>query len=134
MSLAGLDPLILSNMATPTVAGDDRYTAMILSLLFLADSCNKRGEIQDPDLDVVDRNFRSWINNWRNRPKFVEEEALTSLSAFVMQFESPQSRERFQEEVIHHGMPLFRLNCVDCSSLGPRRQIPVWGRRRRGQN
>jgi hypothetical protein len=102
---------------------------MIQLLLFLADSCDERGEIQDPDLEVADRNVWSWINNWRNRPKFVEEEALTSLSPFVMRFESPQSRERFQEEVIHHGMPLFRLNCINCSSSGPRCQILVWGRR-----
>jgi hypothetical protein len=37
MLLAGLDRLVLSNLATSTVAGDDQYTAMIRSLLFLAD-------------------------------------------------------------------------------------------------
>jgi hypothetical protein len=56
MLLAGLDRLVLSNLATPTVAGDDQYMAMNLSLLFLADSCDEQEEIQDPDLEVVDRN------------------------------------------------------------------------------
>ena len=59
MSLAGLDRLVLSNLTTPpTVAGDDQYTTMIRSLLFLADSCDERGVIQDPDSEVVDRNIR----------------------------------------------------------------------------
>ena len=132
-ALVGLDWMVLSNISTPVVAGDDRYTAMIRSLLFLADSCDEQGEIWELDLEVVDQNIWAWVNNQRNRPKFVEEEALASLTAFVMRYESIQSQERFQEEILHHGVPLFRLNCIDCSRLGPCRWVPVWGRRQ-GQN
>ena len=136
-ALVGLERMVLSNIPTPVVAGDDPYTAMVWSLLYLADSCDEQGEIREPDLEAVDQNVRAWMNNRRNRPKFVEEEALASLTAFVMRFESIHSRERFQEEILHHGVPLFRMNCIDCSQLGPRRRVPVWSRRQgqgQGQN
>jgi hypothetical protein len=54
MLLVGLNWLVLSNLVTPTVAGDDQYMAMIRLLPFLADRCNKGEVIQDPDLEVVD--------------------------------------------------------------------------------
>ena len=53
-SLAGVGRLVLSNLATPTVRGDDEYTAMVWSLLFLADSCDERGVIREPDFEEVD--------------------------------------------------------------------------------
>jgi hypothetical protein len=125
--LAGVGRLVLSNLATPTVRGDDEYTAMVWSLLFLADSCDERGVIREPDVEEVDRNVRAWMRNRLVCPKYVEEEAMSSLVAYVMQFELPQSHERFLEEIRNHDVPLFWLHCVNCSANYSHRQFPVWG-------
>ena len=113
MALEGLGSRVLVNLETPmTVPGDDWYTSMIWLLLFLAYSYNAQLEIRDPDLLEVDWNVQAWMSNPQARPKFVEEEALASLTAYVMRFKSPQSLERVQDEFRHHNVLLFWLNCI----------------------
>eukprot|EP00978_Attheya_sp_CCMP212_P027125 scaffold90447_cov46-Attheya_sp.AAC.3 len=64
----------LSDVEAPVVDGDDSYTAMIRSLLFLADCCNNEGDRVSPSsFDVIHQQMANWMENKVHTPKFVED-------------------------------------------------------------
>jgi hypothetical protein len=85
------DPL--SDVDARVVAGHDSYTAMIRSLLFLVDCRNNVGDrVSPPSFDgVIHHRTANWMDNKAHTPKFVEDDTLESLLAFVMRFENPRS-------------------------------------------
>jgi mono/diheme cytochrome c family protein len=115
----------LSDVEAPVVEGDDSYTAMIRSLLFLADCRNNEGDrVTPPSFELVHQRTANWMENKAHTPKFVEDETLESLLAFVMRFENPRSMARIRAEIEGHGFLLFRARCVKCHRP---RVAPVWG-------
>eukprot|EP00978_Attheya_sp_CCMP212_P016082 scaffold41890_cov40-Attheya_sp.AAC.1 len=64
------------------------------------------------------------MENKAHTPKFVKDETLESLLAFVMRFENPHSMTRIRAEMEGHGFLLFRARCVKCHR--PRVAL-VWG-------
>jgi hypothetical protein len=115
----------LSGVESPVVEGDDSYTAMIRSLLFLADSRSDSGELVPPPSDEeIDFRTRRWMANKALSPKNIEDACLSSLFAYVMRFENPRSMHCVQSEIEEYGFLLFR---VRCSMQRVRRVAPVWG-------
>eukprot|EP00978_Attheya_sp_CCMP212_P018577 scaffold51016_cov67-Attheya_sp.AAC.3 len=75
----------LSDVEAPVVEGDDLYTAMIWSLLFLADCCNNMGDqVPPPGHDVIHEQMMNWMENNAHTPKRLEDETLESLLVYVM--------------------------------------------------
>eukprot|EP00978_Attheya_sp_CCMP212_P002872 scaffold5875_cov53-Attheya_sp.AAC.14 len=112
-------------MEAPVVEGDDSYTAMIRSLIFLADCHNNEGDrVSPPSFDVIHQQMVNWMENKAHTPKFVEDEMLESLLAFVLRFENPRSMARIRAEMEGRGFLLFRAWCVKCHRP---RGAPVWG-------
>eukprot|EP00978_Attheya_sp_CCMP212_P044261 scaffold305438_cov57-Attheya_sp.AAC.1 len=67
----------LSDVEAPVVEGDDSYTAMIQSLLFLADCRNNEGDhVYLPSFDVIHQQMENWMENKAHTPKFLEDEML----------------------------------------------------------
>jgi hypothetical protein len=64
------------------------------------------------------------MENKAHTPKFVEDETLESLLAFVMRFENPRYMARIRAEIEGHSVLLFRAQCVKCHR---HRVAPVWG-------
>eukprot|EP00978_Attheya_sp_CCMP212_P020288 scaffold57853_cov24-Attheya_sp.AAC.3 len=80
---------------------------MIWSLLFLAD--DEGGDCVSPlSFDVIHQRTANWMENKAHIPKFMEDEKVESLLAFVMRFENPRSMARIWEEMEGHGFLLFR--------------------------
>eukprot|EP00978_Attheya_sp_CCMP212_P025812 scaffold83836_cov69-Attheya_sp.AAC.1 len=70
----------LSDVEAPVVEGDDSYTAMIRSLLFLADCRNNEGDcVTPPSFEVIHQRTANLMKNKAHTPKFVEDEMLESL-------------------------------------------------------
>jgi hypothetical protein len=85
----------LSDVEAPVVEDDDLHTAMIRSLLFLADCFNNEGDrVAPPSFELIHQQTVNWMENKDHTPKFVEDETLESLLAFVMRFENPRSMAR----------------------------------------
>ncbi len=77
-----------------------------------------------PSLESVHQRTMNWMENKAHAPKFVEDETLESLLAFVMRFENPRSMARIRAEMENNGFLLFRARCVKCRRP---RVAPVWG-------
>eukprot|EP00978_Attheya_sp_CCMP212_P014653 scaffold37475_cov44-Attheya_sp.AAC.1 len=121
----GDGPLI--DVEAPVVEGDDLYTAMIRSLLFLVDCRNNEGDRVPllPSFDVIHQQTANWMENKAHTLKFVEDETLDeSLLVFVMRIENPRCMARIWAEMEGHGFLLFRARCVKCHC--PRVAL-VWG-------
>eukprot|EP00978_Attheya_sp_CCMP212_P042891 scaffold269953_cov66-Attheya_sp.AAC.1 len=68
---------LLSDEEAPVVEGNESYTAMIQSLLFLADCRNNVGDrVSPPSFDVIHQGMANWMENKAHTPKFVEDEML----------------------------------------------------------
>eukprot|EP00978_Attheya_sp_CCMP212_P016095 scaffold41916_cov26-Attheya_sp.AAC.1 len=88
---------------------------MIRSLLYLEDCRNNEGDrVAPPSLESVHQRTMNWMENKAHTPKFVEDETLESLLAFVMRFENPRSMARIQAEMENNGFLLFCARCVKC--------------------
>jgi hypothetical protein len=103
-----------AGVVLPVVAGNDTYTAMIRNLLFLWECGNSAGEqVQLPSFDLIDVCKSSWMENKVHTPKYVEEERLESLLAYVWQFEKSQSMARAWAELENKAFLLFWAQCVN---------------------
>eukprot|EP00978_Attheya_sp_CCMP212_P033619 scaffold136604_cov64-Attheya_sp.AAC.2 len=82
---------LLADVEAPVVEGNDSYITMIWSLLFLADCHNNVGDwVPSLGFDVIHHRMSNWMQkNKVHTPKFVEDETLESLLAYVMQFDNP---------------------------------------------
>jgi hypothetical protein len=93
------DPFFRSvhaRLEAPIMEGDDEYTAMIRSLIFLVD-CYALDDVdgilpQAPDSLRVDDNTCSWMMGKMFCTPHEERTALVSLFAYVSRFDSPFSR------------------------------------------
>ena len=85
-----------ARLEAPIMEGDDEYTAMIRSLIFLVD-CYAPDDVngifpQAPDLFRVDDNTCAWMACKMFSTPHEERIALVSMFAYVSRFDSPFSR------------------------------------------
>jgi hypothetical protein len=105
----------LSGVVTPVVMGDDSYTAMIWwNLLCLAECWDDFGERVAPPSDLeVDFWTCRWMQKKACLPKNVEDVCLSSLFAYAMWFDNPQSMFQVESEQMEYGHLLFHMWCLD---------------------
>ena len=120
------DPFFRSvhaRLEAPLMEGDDEYTAMIRSLIFLVD-CYALDDVlgiypQAPDVLWVDDNTCAWMAGKMFSTPDEERTALVSMFAYVSRFDSPFSRAIVEFELEDDGLIFqrrFRFS-TGCSSL-----------------
>ena len=75
----------------------------------MADSRNDLGDLVSlpSDLEVDFWTWWRWMQNKALSPKYIEDEYLSSIFAYVMLFENPHSMARIQSEIEVHRFLLF---------------------------